>query len=170
KRLRDAVFFLLPSSFIFALKKMNANPLFPYIIEDYKNHLRSHSESHLSFHAFCGKYNVRIASVCQWMRRHGLDISTLRYEVLLENCHTDPDQVLSTIYRETRYTIPDTSSKERKTPPSSNDIPVENRIKGATITFPDGIIVNIQQTTPFALTKFIESYNKLTDRYHVQPE
>lgn len=144
---------------------MDPNPLFPYVVNEYKNHLRSSSASHLSFQAFCLKYNVRIKSVEQWMHRHGLNVGTLRYEVLLEQCNVDPDFVLSEIYREQRRPVPVSFPKH-----SEKTIPVSDRIKSVTVTFPDGIVVNIRQTSVCALAKFIESSNRLNEKSHVQPE
>lgn len=73
---------------------MDANLAFPRVVEDYKNHLRECPLYHLSIESFCLSYDVRVASVRQWMRRHGLDVSTLYYEVLLEKCHSNPDFIL----------------------------------------------------------------------------
>jgi hypothetical protein len=42
-------------------------------------------------------------------------------------------------------------------------------LKGVTATFPDGLVVSIRQSTAEALTKFIDSYNKLNTRSDVQP-
>lgn len=75
-------------------KPMDANLSYPRIIEDYKKHLRDFTDNHLSFESFCLPYHVRVKSVRQWMRRHGLDVSSLYYEVLLEKCNSDPDFVL----------------------------------------------------------------------------
>ncbi|WP_106830704.1 hypothetical protein [Parabacteroides pacaensis] len=73
---------------------MDANLSYPRIIEDYKKHLRDFTNNHLSFESFCLPYHVRVKSVRQWMRCHGLDVSSLYYEVLLEKCNSDPDFVL----------------------------------------------------------------------------
>lgn len=63
---------------------MKANPLYPRIVEDYKQYLRSGHVKRISFTGFCRPYNVRLKSVLQWMKRHGTDVTTLRYEALLE--------------------------------------------------------------------------------------
>lgn len=141
---------------------MDANLSYPHIIEDYKNHLRNSVDSHLSFESFCLPYHVRVKSVRQWMRRHGLDVSTLYYDVLLERCKSDPTFVLpSPVGR--RRNISSHLDNASSCSPSE-------MIKGISVTFPDGVIINIRQTTASALTKFIECYNKLNDIRHVQPE
>ena len=66
------------------------NLSYPLIVEDYKHHLRSFPDSYLSFQSFCEPYNVRVESVRQWMRRRGIDLSVLYYEVLLERSTSDP--------------------------------------------------------------------------------
>jgi hypothetical protein len=42
-------------------------------------------------------------------------------------------------------------------------------LKGVTATFPDGLVISIRQTTAGALTKFIDSNNKLNARTDVRP-
>lgn len=144
---------------------MEANPLYPSIIEDYKDHLRDSSVPHLSFHSFCRQYKVRIRSVRQWMHRHGLDVTTLRYDVLLEECNVSPETALAGITRE--YNPPLLPAGEQH---SSCSCHSSEMIKGACVTFPDGVIVSIRQTSPLGLTRFIESYNKVNDKKYVQPQ
>lgn len=144
---------------------MYANLSYPRIIEDYKNHLRNSTDTHSSFESFCLPYHVRVKSVRQWMHRHGLDVGTLYYEVVLEKCKSDPN-----------FTLPSPAG-HRKNASNPVDAPANSpracaseTLKGVCITFPDGIIINIRQTTASALTKFIECYNKQNDISHVQPE
>ena len=144
---------------------MEANPLYPLIIEDYKDHLRDTSVPHLSFHSFCRQYKVRIKSVRQWMHRHGLDVTTLRYDILLEECSLSPDTALTNINREYN---PPLLQPETKSPPVS--FHSSDMIKGASINFPDGVTVDIRQTSPLGLTRFIESYNKVNDKKNVRFE
>lgn len=140
---------------------MNANLTFPTIIDDYKNHLRKFPENYLSFESFCQPYHIRVATLRQWMHRRGLDLSTLYYEVLLERSGSDPDFVFPGSFSGKQ------SSSSRPTS-AKKDNP--DLIKGASITFPDGVVVAIRQTTCSGLTKFIESYNKLIDKNYAQPE
>lgn len=143
------------------------NLSYPLIVEDYKHHLRSFPDSYLSFQSFCEPYNVRVASVRQWMRRHGIDLNVLYYEVLLERSTSDPS-----------FEIPQTFYGRRKTSrPSAEQEPASVQVvsspevlKGVSITFPDGMTVNIRQAHAPALTKFIESYNKLSAQSYVQSE
>lgn len=144
---------------------MDANLSYPHIIEDYKKHLREFTENHLSFESFCLPYHVRVKSVRQWMYRHGLDVSTLYYEVLLEKCNSDPDFVLPSGMGSRRNHCSPTENQ-----PSSGHSSSCESIKGVRVTFPDGVVINIRQTTASALNKFIRSYNKLNDISHVQSE
>lgn len=56
----------------------------PFLVEDYKNHLRARGDQHVSFSTFCRQYNIRIQSANQWLRRHGLSVEKLRYEIMSE--------------------------------------------------------------------------------------
>lgn len=164
----------MPYCFVFLLilplrsKKMaDPNLSYPLIVEDYKHHLRSFPDSYLSFQSFCEPYNVRVESVRQWMRRRGIDLSVLYYEILLERSTLDPT-----------FEIPQTFGRRRKTSPPVVDekpasvqaAPPPEVLKGVSITFPDGVTVNIRQAHVPALTKFIESYNKLSAQNYVQSE
>lgn len=140
------------------------NPLYPLIIEDYKHHLRAFPESYLSFRSFCQQYHVRLDSVRQWMRRHGIDVSTLYYEVLLERSVSDPSFELPPVFEVQKKHAPITSST-----PTENVEPVDV-MKGVSLTFPDGVIVNIRQASATALSQFIELYNNLSDQSYVQSE
>ena len=169
KRLRDAVLFYLALSSTFALKKNMAPPnlSYPLIVEDYKHHLRSFPDSYLSFQSFCEPYNVRVASVRQWMRRRGIDLSVLYYEVLLERSTSDPAfEIPQTFYGRCKTSRP---SAEQE-PASVQVVSSPEVLKGVSITFPDGVTVNIRQAHATALTKFIESYNKLSAQSYVQSE
>lgn len=148
----------------------NPNYSYPLIVEDYKHHLRAYPDSYLSFQSFCQPYKVRVESVRQWMRRRGLDLNTLYYEVLLERSATDPSFVIPpTFGRERRSSS--SANIEKCDHPSSVEVSVPAEImKGVSITFPDGVIVNIRQASATGLTKFIESYNKLSSQSYVQSE
>lgn len=144
---------------------MDANLSYPHIIEDYKNHLRNFTDAHLSFESFCLPYHVRVKSVRQWMRRHGLGVSTLYYEVLLEKCKSNANFILPSPTGSRKNLSWNMESQY-----SLNQPPVSEMIKGVCVTFPDGVVINIRQTTASALNKFIQCYNKLNDISHVQPE
>lgn len=145
----------------------NPNLSFPLIIEDYKHHLRSFPESYLSFQSFCEPYHVRVESVRQWMRRHGIDLSVLYYEILLERSTSDPSfEIPQTFGSGRKPSVPPVEEKPAPVPVAS---PPEV-LKGVSITFPDGVTVNIRQAHAPALTRFIESYNKLSAQNYVQSE
>lgn len=168
----------MPSCFVFpnllplSSKMPNPNLSYPLIVEDYKHHLRTFPDSYLSFQSFCFPYKVRVESVRQWMRRHGLDLSTLYYEILLERSAIDPSFVIPRTFGEQHHH----SSADVKTPSAAAsaataEVNVSPEvIKGISITFPDGVMVNIRQASAAALTKFIESYNKLSSQSYVQSE
>lgn len=136
---------------------MDTTSSFAQIIEDYKTHLRESTESYMSFSSFCSSYRVRLQSVRQWMWRHGLDVRSLRYEVLLEKCNSDSG-----------FLLPCPAGHRKNVEKPTSDFPSDELIKGVCVTFPDGIVVNIRQTSSSALTKFIDSYNKLNETNHVQ--
>ncbi|WP_287566517.1 hypothetical protein [Parabacteroides sp.] len=98
------------------------------------------------------------------MWRHGLTVSTFYYSVLLEKYNSDPDFILPSLTGSRK----NVSNHTGKTHTYTSSSP--QAIKGICITFPDGIVINIRQTTASELTKFIDSYNKLNDRNHVQPK
>ena len=78
-----------------AQKTWKPIPIYPLIIADYKEHLRDASIPHLSFHFFCRHYKVKIKSVRQWMHCHGLDVTTMRYDALFEECNHSPETALA---------------------------------------------------------------------------
>lgn len=143
------------------------NLSFPLIVEDYKQHLRSFPDSYLSFQSFCEPYHVRAESVRQWMRRHGIDISTLYYEVLLERSCCEPGFEIPQTFGGRRKKVPPVVEEK---PTSLQAAPAAEVLKGVSITFPDGVTVNIRQAHAPALSKFIESYNKLSAQSYVQSE
>lgn len=143
---------------------MDNNLIFPRIIEDYRNHLRESYENYLSLESFCGPYHVRVKHIRQWMWRHGLTVSTLYYSVLLEKYNSDPNFMLPSPAGHRRNVSRDAGKTHAYTPCSPEVI------KGICVTFPDGIVINIRQTTASGLTRLIDSYNKLNDRGHVRPE
>lgn len=142
---------------------MNSNLLYSSIIDDYKHHLRKFPDQYLSFESFCRPYNIRVGTLRMWMRRRGLDLSVLYYEVLLERSGSDPSFVFPTAFR--GKPSPSSASPSESCPAKAV---ASDLLKGASVTFPDGVIVNIRQATASALTKFIESYNQSTDKNHVQ--
>lgn len=146
---------------------MESSTLFSSTIESYRTYLRDSSVKHITFQCFCRKRHVDCKGIRQWMSRHGISIETIRYEILQEQCRSNPDSVLSNISRTmVRRRLP-AIFKERT---GGEKLPANKQLKGGTICFPDGVNVNIRQTSASALTKFIKSYNKLSDSTHVLPE
>lgn len=146
---------------------MEAHLLFSHTVEAYSAYLRDSSVKHITFQSFCRKGHVDGKGIRQWMSRHGISLETIRYEILQEQCRSNPDSVLSNISQKiVRRRLP-AILKERHL---EERLPVSKQLKGVTISFPDGVNVSIRQTSPAALTRFIKSYNKLADSLHVQPE
>ena len=141
---------------------MESDLLYSGIIEDYKNHLRESSGHYLSFESFCAPYPISVKNIRQWMWRHGLTVSTFYYSVLLEKYNSDPNFILPCPSGNRKNISNNTGKTYTPCSPEA--------IKGICITFPDGIVINIRQTTASELTKFIDSYNKLNDHSHPQPK
>lgn len=68
---------------------MEPNPSFSRILEEYRSYLRRDAIEHVSLNKFCKERHSDPKSVTQWMRRHGITASTLKYEALFEKCGTD---------------------------------------------------------------------------------
>jgi hypothetical protein len=148
---------------------MYADPLFPEVVSSYKERYQSGIRE--SFFSYCRRRHVAYPSVTQWMRRHGMSVASLRLEALLEQGgflggeERIGDEALSVdVLDELLKGSSPVRGTRREAAPEGGDL-----LKGVTATFPDGMVVNIRQTTAAALTKFIDSYNKLNDRPDVQP-
>ncbi len=64
------------------------------------------------------------------MHRHGLDVTTMRYDAHIKRAYDFP-------------------LSQPEIPSGTYVLPPSEEIKGASITFPDGVIVDIRQTSPF---------------------
>lgn len=141
---------------------MHALPLFSEIVEDYKLYLREDLNSHQSFSKFIQPYRVRYKSLTQWMRRHGLSILQLQYDVLLEKCGTHREEVIAQL----------ADSIKSETPPvavrGSGKLPDDKLLSKVNINFPDGLHVSINAASPTALYDFINRYNHLLDKQDVR--
>ena len=120
---------------------MYSLPIFPQIVEDYKQYLRKCVPPALSFLQFIKPYHVRYASLTQWMRRHGLSVQQLQYDALLEKCGTDRSEIIAQL---------------------------ASKMQPDSITFPDGLVVNIVESSSAALYDFINRYNHLLDSQDVR--
>ena len=168
KRLRDVVLCILTRVYTFARESkrpnMNTDSLFPFIIKEYKNHLRKDLPLHDSFHAFCKKKHVLPRSAVQWMKRHGLDVGRIRYDIVQEKCNVgDKEGALSLIGERRRPVF--VKEPGMKSP---RYIPLDRRMIGVTITFTDGTSVVVKETTSAALNAFIKSYNQALDMNYVR--
>lgn len=143
---------------------MEKNPLIPLAVEKYKQQLCADPTRYHSFASFCRSEHLRSESVSQWMRRHGLTVGMLRAQAMLS---IDPDHSAQWLEACTHTR---SSHAQARTHSSSSRIPPDKQLCGVSLTFPDGLVVDIRQTSGPALTGFIDSYNKLIDRTHVQPE
>lgn len=133
----------------------------PHIIEEYKNYLRSTGDYRLPFSRFCLRYDIRTSTIDHWMQRNGTSVSLLRYEVMLEMYAANPTSV----------SPPQPPSEKKK---EIIDVCAMKQrgdqvLKGVSVNFPDGTVVNIRQAPAATLTKFIESYNQRCEKDHVCP-
>lgn len=124
----------------------------PALIADYQKHLRCVDQKRMPFSAFCRKHNVKPAIADQWMRRHGTSVACLRYEAILEGYTTN------------------SGVKENDPPSVSLCVKGDQVLKGVSVTFCDGTIVNIRHAPASELSKFMDFYNKTNDKNYVQPE
>lgn len=143
---------------------MYALPIFPEIVEDYKQYLREDLSVHVSFSRFIRPYHVRYASLTQWMCRHGLSVSQLQYDALLEKCGTHREEVMAHV---SAQLSPDPPAVCIKSP---GKLPIDKLLKRVSITFPDGLQVRINAASPSALHDFLNRYNNLLDKQDVRIE
>lgn len=136
---------------------INRSPC-PILVEDHKNHLRNTGSQHLSFSLFCRKQKTRTESVRQWMRRHGLSVSKLRHKVVLEML--EDGSLFSGETTESGTGIGSDSNKKKNF----------TVLKGVSITFTDGTVVNIREAPALILSDFLDSYNQLCDKNYVLSE
>ena len=164
KGLRDGVLSLLLPPVIFAIKKniMYSLPIFPQIVEDYKRHLRTSVTPSCSFLRFIRPYHVRYASLTQWMRRHGLSVQQLQYDALLERCGTDRGEVLAQLSSRMQPDMPPVPR------PRKGAISEDKLLRKISITFSDGLVVNVSEASSSALYDFINRYNHLLDSRDVR--
>lgn len=141
---------------------MYAEPLFPKIVEDYKRYLRNGLTSHSSFSKFVRPYHVHYASLTQWMLRHGISVSQLQHDVLLEQCGTHREEVIAKLAAGMKPENPSVVLK------GSSKLPEDKLLSKINISFPDGLQVSINAASPAALYDFINRYNNLLDRQDVR--
>ena len=99
--------------------------------------------------------------VMQWMHRHNRSVGSLRLEVLLEKNGNDSN-LKSSLIEVSGQSFPIKNSCI-----SSRNIPLDQYIKGAILSFPDGVSISIRETTPSALMKLFELYTQVTGNPNV---
>jgi len=134
---------------------MQANELFPRVVSEYKELLKS-GDSAVSLSAYCRGRRVSYKSVTQWMHRHGMDGQSLRMEALLEKQQVGASGKPCGLAAE-KLMIPLHFSGMKEKGGDEME-----QMKGVNLTFPDGVVVSIKETSCQALNKFIELYNKTT--------
>ena len=159
----SCIFSMLPLS-LPSKNIMYSLPIFPQIVEDYKQYLRKCVPPALSFFQFIKPYHVRYASLTQWMRRHGLSVQQLQYDALLEKCGTDRSEVIAQLASKMQPDpeIPPITLKGKC------GISEDKLLRKISITFPDGLVVNIVESSFAALYDFINRYNHLLDSQDVR--
>ena len=140
---------------------MKAETRFPRTVEAYKAHLHEDRPHYDSFQTFCRKQGVRYKGVMQWMHRHNRSIGSLRLEVLLEKNGNDSN-LKSSLIEVSGQSFPIKNSRI-----SSRNIPLDQYIKGAILSFPEGVSISIRETTPSALMKLFELYTQVTGNPNV---
>jgi hypothetical protein len=142
---------------------MYADPLFPEVVSSYKERYKTGIRE--SFLSYCRRRHVGYKSITQWMRRHGMSIASLRMEALLEQGSFPCGEALQVeVLDELLSSCPPAGVVRKDATPDADSL-----LKGVTATFPDGLVINIRQTTAVALTKLIDCYNRLNVRPDVQP-
>lgn len=134
---------------------------FPCTVEAYKAHLREDRPLYDSFQTFCRKQGVRYKGVMQWMHRHNRSVGSLRLEVLLEK-NGNGSSLEGTLIELSEQSFPIKNSCI-----SSRNIPLDQYIKGAILSFSDGVSISIRETTPSALMKLFELYTQVTGNPNV---
>jgi hypothetical protein len=132
----------------------------PELVDSYREHLRQHAETHISFTYYCNLHGVRPASASQWLRRKGMSVSALYYSVILEKVTVDPTYVLPSVEFKRINSLRDVPGQRTG---SANGKSYANTLRGVNIIFPDGTQISIRETTATGLTKFIDLYNKLDE-------
>jgi hypothetical protein len=133
---------------------MYANPLFPEIVSDYRSLLVEGVT--LSLSRYCRDRRVSYESLSQWMRRHGMQVSSLRLEAILEKHKLSSGGKEALVLSEEQISaLLHPAKKEKPKGIVSNSV---DTLKGVTLNFPDGITVCIRQVSPAALVGFLSSY------------
>jgi hypothetical protein len=133
---------------------MYANPIFPQVVADYRT-LLSEGVT-LSLSHYCRQRRVGYASLAQWMRRHGIHVSSLRMEAILEKYKFTCEGKESLVLSEEQVTALLHPLKKEKQEALISGI--ADALKGVTLGFPDGVTISIRMVSPAALVSFLTSY------------
>jgi hypothetical protein len=138
---------------------MEANLLFPQIVEDYKKMLVECTSQPVSLSAYCSSRDVLYKSVDQWMRRRGMSVQALQKEAFAERRSLSGEEMESGEGSEGLfYPLSFSEKKEKRASKASL-----HSLKGIQITFPDGVMISIKEAGSDALNQFIREYNTNTD-------
>lgn len=129
---------------------MESNPSFPQTVEAYKSYLKE-DVRHSSFQTFCRSRQVSYAGITQWMRRHSLSVSVLHTQALLEQYSTG----------EIDLRLLGEKISNPVAPRPVERLSAGKEMSGVSIVFPDGVSINVRQSSPQALAEFIGLYNQL---------
>lgn len=154
KRLRDPLFSPYKRVSTFVLKKMERRSIQEYA-EEYKNRLKAGED--LDFVAYCRSYGLRVDSVRQWMRRHGMDPKAIQLGIVLERYHCKQleDQAVCQSVAGEMIPLQFTGREKVK---ETRLVDAEKLLKGIHITFPDGGIIQIKECVAETLCHFIHLY------------
>lgn len=132
----------------------------PRLIEDYKNYLRTTGDYRSPFSDFCLRRGMCMSTIDHWMMRNGTSVSLLRYEVMLEMYAANPTSIAP----------PEKPSDKKKNVLDLCQVNGRDHqvLKGVSINFPDGTVVNIRQASAVSLNKFIELYHQTCEKAYVR--
>lgn len=116
-------------------------------IELYKSHLLDDCDRKLTMSAFCRLHGIRLKSIYVWMNRRGITLKTLQAEVnLIKGSNSDDLSQSTPMNLQNEY------------------VKCIELMNGVEITFPDGVLISIKETTPRSLETFINLYNQRQDQ------
>lgn len=137
---------------------MESSSLFPGILSDYKKLLLCEGVSSISLSRYCRGRMVSYKSITQWMQRHGVHVSSLKTEALIEKYGSVPPENTFSSQPTTELTPIDMLAGSKR----GKNMVQSPPLTGLTLTFPDGMIISIKEAPAESLSKFIECYNKNT--------
>ena len=140
---------------------MEPNEKIPKLVESYKALLYRKGSQAPSLKSYCARHNLRYASVQQWMGRRNMSVATLQLSVLLDKSSGQSQGTpVSDLPSLRDWMFGRYEAKEGKAKEPCVEIPVEDLLQGVTLTFPDGLVVQIRRASNRSVVNFIEQYDQ----------